>query len=460
MTLRLIFMLCLLPTWMNAQCTMGADLSYANKVEAEGGIYRSFDGRLVDPYVYFAERGAEMVRIRLWHRPENIEGFCDGPITSGGMADVLLAARRTTEAGMQLNLAIHYSDYFVDPGKQRRPAAWAGLNTETVADSIYAYTTRVLNALAAQETLPAILAVGNETDNGFVDRSAPTDGFSWPADATKFNAGLRAVRDFNTTNGTTVKSAIHLTERYARFGAAEFAENGVTDYDVLGLSYYPHFDPQTSVADIGGLVRHLVTTYEKEVMIFETGFSWTTTGFADNYNNFLNGIGNVNPYPASPAGQRDFLVDLATTVLDNGGTGVLYWEPAWVTSDMCDQWGRGSSYENASFFNFDNGNAALPAFEFLTVCATVSDREPALLGELAVYPNPYREGLLRVESPVLLTEWSLLSVDGRRVAGEKWKNPGRTPFLQLEDRPEGLYFLRFTTVGGRVVTRRLMLQHE
>ena len=70
----------------------------------------------------------------------------------------------------------------VDPGKQRRPAAWDGLEGEVLLDSIYGYTYRVLARMEAQGTRPAILAVGNETDNGFVDATAPTDGFTWATD--------------------------------------------------------------------------------------------------------------------------------------------------------------------------------------------------------------------------------------------------------------------------------------
>ncbi|WP_420458560.1 hypothetical protein [Neolewinella sp.] len=38
---------------------------------------------------------------------------------------------------------------------------------------------------------------------------------------------------------------------------------------------------------------------------------------------------------------------------------------------MCDAYGRGSSYENASFFDFNNGNRALAAFDFLACGSTM-----------------------------------------------------------------------------------------
>ena len=37
-----------------------------------------------------------------------------------------------------------------------------------------------------------------------------------------------------------------------------------------------------------------------------------------------------------------------------GGTGVIYWEPAWVSSPCFTQWGQGSHQEHATFFDFEN----------------------------------------------------------------------------------------------------------
>ena len=38
----------------------------------------------------------------------------------------------------------------------------------------------------------------------------------------------------------------------------------------------------------------------------------------------------------------------------SGGSGVFYWEPAWVSSSCYTQWGQGSHQEHATFFDFDN----------------------------------------------------------------------------------------------------------
>ena len=444
-----------------AQCLLGADLSYANEVGDAGGVYRDTEGNEVDVYRYFADRGADMVRLRLWYTPGNIPASCGGQITSSSLADVLRGARRAHDANMQVKLAIHYSDYFVDPGKQERPAAWAGLSGQVLSDSIFNYTLAVLGALRAQGTVPAIVAVGNETDNGFIDEGAPTDGFEWPADAAKFNAGLAAVDTFNARFGESCTKAIHLTERYARFGAAEFTRNGITNFDMFGLSYYPKFDPETTIEEFGDLVEHLVTTYDKQVIVAETGFAWTRTGFADDYNNFLSSNGNVVTQPTSREGQRDFLIALTREVFARGGTGVLYWEPAWVTSDMCDRWGRGSSYESATFFDFENDNRALPAFDFLDCASVLSFRENQPARQtVTVYPNPYQSNRLHLElaDGERVNAWKLYGAAGELIDSSAAAVEGN--FIDLEPWGDGFRFLSLELASGQTVTVRILATHH
>jgi len=47
--------------------------------------------------------------------------------------------------------------------------------------------------------------------------------------------------------------------------------------------------------------------------------------------------------------------DLVQAIMNGGGKGIMYWEPAWITSPMKDRWGTGSSWENNALFD-NNGN--------------------------------------------------------------------------------------------------------
>jgi arabinogalactan endo-1,4-beta-galactosidase len=47
-----------------------------------------------------------------------------------------------------------------------------------------------------------------------------------------------------------------------------------------------------------------------------------------------------------------YLKDLTQAIIDGGGKGIQYWEPAWITSGLNDSWGTGSSWDNVTLFNF------------------------------------------------------------------------------------------------------------
>jgi arabinogalactan endo-1,4-beta-galactosidase len=87
-------------------------------------------------------------------------------------------------------------------------------------------------------------------------------------------------------------------------------------------------------------------------------------GGADSSPNLLGDALNKG-YPAAPQGQRNYLIDLTKLVVRSGGSGVVYWEPAWVSTKCRTRWGQGSNWENATFFDFHKRNEALPAFDWL-----------------------------------------------------------------------------------------------
>jgi arabinogalactan endo-1,4-beta-galactosidase len=55
--------------------------------------------------------------------------------------------------------------------------------------------------------------------------------------------------------------------------------------------------------------------------------------------------------------------DLTQAVISGGGTGIMYWEPAWITSSLHDLWGTGSSWDNCTLFDFSNNG--LPALDYM-----------------------------------------------------------------------------------------------
>lgn len=334
---------------------LGADLSYVNEMEDCGAVYR-VDGEPHDPFTLFADHGATLVRARLWHTPDWTD-YSD-------LADVTRTFQRATDTGMATLLSIHYSDDWADPGRQDIPAAWATFadNDARMAQAVYDYTYDTLATLHYEGLLPTFVQIGNETNAGMLLRDG--EALDWSRQARLFNAGIRAVRDFAAATDTQPRIVLHIAQpENAAWWFREAEAAGITDFDVIGLSYYPQWSDLT-VTEVGDEIASLRQRFNKDVMIVETAYPWTLDYADDTATNLLSA--GVDGYAISPQGQLAFLTDLTQSVVDGGGIGVIYWEPAWVSTDCRTRWGQGSHWENATFFDFRDGNNLLPAIGFLT----------------------------------------------------------------------------------------------
>ena len=331
----------------------GADLSYVNEMEDCGAVFRK-DGQAVDPFRLFASEGANLVRVRIWNDAEWTR--------YSGLADVRKTIARAKAAGMQVLLDFHYSDDWADGEKQIVPRAWAGLDTDAQAKALYAYTREVLGALDRDGLMPEMVQVGNET-NSELAGSKKGDPINWARNAALFNAGIRAVRDAGSESAITPKVMLHIAQPEnvePWFDAARAA--GVTDFDVIGISYYRKWSSM-DVAGLGDVIGRVKDRFGADVIVVETAYPFTNDN-ADKAPNLLGPDTLVDGYPATPDGQLRYLVDLAQAVVDHGGVGLVYWEPAWVSTGCSTRWGQGSNWDNATFFDFSKGNEALPAFRF------------------------------------------------------------------------------------------------
>ncbi|MFN3387798.1 MAG: arabinogalactan endo-beta-1,4-galactanase [Allosphingosinicella sp.] len=332
---------------------LGADLSYVNEMEDCGAVYRK-DGRPVDPFALFAAEGANIVRVRIWN---------DARWTRySNLADVRKTIARAKAAGMQVLLDFHYSDDWADGEKQLVPKAWEGLDADAQARALHDYTRGILGALARDGLMPEMVQVGNET-NSELAGSRKGDPIDWARNAKLFTAGIRAVREAARGSAIAPRIMLHIAqpEHVEPWFAAAHAA-GVTDYDVIGISYYRKWSVM-DVAGLGAVVARVRQRFGKDVILVETAYPFTTDN-ADSAPNLLGPDTLVEGYPATPEGQLRYLVDLTQTVVDNGGSGLVYWEPAWVSTKCTTRWGQGSNWDNATFFDFRRGNEALPAFRF------------------------------------------------------------------------------------------------
>jgi len=337
----------------------GVDLSYVNEVESCGASYR-LDGKLRDPYELFAERGANLVRLRLWNNPTWT--------LYSNEADVTRSIERTQKAGMKVLLDFHYSDDWADPQQQRIPAAWAADidDADKLAQRVYEYTRDVLARLNERGLLPYMVQVGNEINTQML-RADKTTGLpiDWARNAKILNAGIAAVREAHAKDGSSPKVMLHVAQPEnvePWFAAAAMA--GVKRADYIGVSYYPKWSKLNMIQAQAALER-VRKRFDTDFIIVEVSYPFTLRDAGDSAANLLGADSLLEGYPATLKGQDRFMNDVVRMTRQAGGVGVVYWEPAWVSSKCSTRWGTGSHWENATLFDFTRKNELTPAASFL-----------------------------------------------------------------------------------------------
>ncbi len=334
----------------------GADLSYVNELEDCGAQYRQGNERK-DAFELLHSRGANLMRVRLWN---------DARWTRySNLADVKKTIARARKAGMQVLLDYHYSDDWADGDKQIIPKAWEPLSDDpdALAAALYEFTVRTLRELDAEGLMPELVQVGNETNGEMLSTlERAKNPIDWTRNAKFLNAGIRAVRDAGARSTVRPRVMLHIAqpENVEPWFAAAAAA-GVTDFDLIGISYYRRWSTQ----DLDGLfatINRLRHRYPADVMVVEAAYPWTLE-HRDEMPNLLGADTLLPGYPATQDGQRRYLVDLTQQVIANGGVGVVYWEPAWISSSCKTRWGTGSSWENATLFDF--AGRLLPGADYL-----------------------------------------------------------------------------------------------
>jgi arabinogalactan endo-1,4-beta-galactosidase len=343
---------------LGAERYFGADLSFANEMDGCGAVYHE-NGERKDVYQIFKDHGANLIRIRIWN---------DADWTQySNLADVKKSIARARALGMKVLLDFHYSDDWADGDKQVIPKAWAGIKDEqALAQALYQYTYDTLRGLDHDGLMPEMVQTGNEINQELLGQ-ADWKGrpISWERNARLLNAAIKAVRDAGAQSTIKPKVMIHIAQPEnvePWFRAATAA--GVTDFDVIGISYYRKWSKET-ISELGATIKRLTVEYPKtEVMVVETAYPWTLD-WMDNAPNLL-GRDALDPaYPGTPDGQARYLVDLSQAVVSNGGVGVVYWAPDWVSTSCRTRWGQGSNWENATFFDFHHHNELLPGIDFM-----------------------------------------------------------------------------------------------
>lgn len=329
----------------------GGDVSEIPEVEAAGGKY-FYKGTESDPFDIMRDAGWNFVRFRIWNAPKG--GWCD-------KANTLKMAKRAHARGMKISLDFHYSDWWADPGKQNKPAAWKDLSFEELEKAVYDYTKDVVDAMNAQGTPPYMVQVGNEILGGILWPEGKLDGdkqANWQNLAKLLNAGLRAVRD--AEGKQKILTMLHLDRGGDNGGARWWFDNIAkqkVEFDTIGLSYYPWWHGELDKFESN--LADVAKRYKKDIYLVEVAYPW---GKDDSEGpKVYNGDVVTGGFPHSPEGQANFLKRVRQVVEglpDDRGKGILYWAPTWISGPK-----ERSPYMNLAVF--DKQGHALPAVDVL-----------------------------------------------------------------------------------------------
>jgi arabinogalactan endo-1,4-beta-galactosidase len=351
---------------------LGADISALADIERRGGVYLDGD-QPGDAIAIFMKHGWTCFRLRIWVDPTN---------GVNGLDYTVKLAKRIKAAGGTFMLDFHYSDWWADPQKQNKPAAWANLEFDALVKQSQAYTAQVVKALKDAGAKPDFVQLGNEITGGLlwpdgqvkvppskvkvfegdVKVMSPPEPYD---DARQWNRLIRLLKaNIDGVSSVTmpennVQIIIHLDcggdWPVTKWYLDHLAEADV-HYDIVGQSYYPHW--HGTLQNVRDNIRKTIRRYDKQVMIVETGYPSRDTHPSPAAVKYM-------LWPQTPAGQKQFLADLIRTVKEGGGIGVNYWHPETTfIPGNTNRW-RGPNADSL----FDGAGRPLPAMNVL-------DRQP------------------------------------------------------------------------------------
>ena len=307
----------------------GVDISSLPEHIDGGEKFYTADGRCVDAFELLKENRINSVRLRIWNDPSQFEeakGYCS-------LKHTIEMAKKIRANEMHFMLDFHYSDYWADPGQQRKPHAWENLSYDELKEAVYSYTKEVLDALEAQDCLPDIVQVGNEIRSGmlFPDGAVP----NYENLAGLINAGIRAIRD----KSPDISVMIHLDQGGRFFDLKEWFDAvfaaGMEPIDAIGISYYSFW--HGTFMDLKSSMEHLIERYRVPVYVVETAHPWRHCRNEHISEDLMATAG----LPAGEEQQKKSLslvMQIASMASGDLPTGVYYWEPLCIPGKSYGSW--------------------------------------------------------------------------------------------------------------------------
>jgi arabinogalactan endo-1,4-beta-galactosidase len=321
----------------------GVDNALLEKQEAArastGSPWWKDGGQQLDVLQILKNHGVNMVRVRPSSVPPYVnvsQTGCSGNDSCYGETEAqdLDLAKRAKNLGMSLQMTL----LFDGASSASVPSAWASDSTAQLQTDLYNYVKAEIMAYRQQGTMPDMVAIGNEVNNGFLGPPGSLMTSTFPQFAALQIQAMQAVKDAaaDTSIGPAIPApltCIHITPGWDLTQFFTLANQNNIPYDAICQSYYPFFhgpltQAQANASNPSGqpveqtVLTTAATSIGKPILILEAGEHYES-GFESN-----------DPwYPPSLANQTQFLLDLKGVqqgLPNNLGMGIAYWDPAGV----------------------------------------------------------------------------------------------------------------------------------
>jgi len=333
-TYILLLAICLTQLLNAQEYMIGADLSFLKDAEDKGFTFK--DNGIEKPGLdILKSHGYNWIRLRLFHSPEH--GKWELP---NNLKYTILLAKAAKVKGYKFLLDYHYSDTWADPQKQYKPKAWEGLSQSELEQAVYDYTRNTMLAFKNAGVYPDMVQVGNEISHGMIwpNGKLPDE---WDNFAALLQSGINGVKASCGTDKCP-QIMVHIDKggdkEFTKYFYDKVASYGI-EFDIIGQSYYPWW--HGNLLELRECLNFTALEYEKDIVLVEVAYNFKPQEYKE----------KTAPFPESPKGQKDFLEEVNTIILNipnNRGVGVFWWEAAAP--------GRGFSSRTL----FDEGGNAQP----------------------------------------------------------------------------------------------------
>jgi arabinogalactan endo-1,4-beta-galactosidase len=328
-------------------------------------------GQTADVLAMLKFHGVNTVRIRPTSTPPyqtfTLNGTSAVPATctgNGCYAETDAADLNLAKRAKQLGLSVELTLFFDGGSSQAVPGGWSSDNLSQLESAVYSYVKSEVESYRAAGVMPDMVSIGNEVDTGFFG-SLASPGSSFSNFAAVEQQAMQAVLDASsdTSLGPAIPPplrCIHITPGWDLTSFFAEAQSNSIPFDAICQSYYPMYHGPLTAAQAAAsnpsnqpveqtVLTDAASSIDVPIFLIEVG------------EHYENGFDSNDPwYPATVAGQRQFLID-ADSVLkglpNHLGMGMEYWDPEGVNTASA-----GGGYTNG-----DGGTDATFVWNGLTI---------------------------------------------------------------------------------------------